>query len=94
VTAKATPIPSPLPRPVKNTAQEQYDALLRPQAALLYPVLKKAGSAGVSWTEAWNVLTAQFTDVVTGKVVVYLRAHGVGVVAYYEGGETRFKLDG
>ena len=92
MTAKATPIPSPLPRPVKNTAQEQYDALLRPQAALLYPALKRAGDAGLSFIESWELLSAQFSDVVTGKVVVYLRAHGVGVVAYYEAGETRFKL--
>jgi hypothetical protein len=79
------------PRPLKNKASDR----LRPQAAVLYPALKQAGPVGLSWIECFALLGA---DTQPGAVVVWMRAHGVGVLCLYDdagsGYETRFALSG
>lgn len=80
---------SAAPRPLKDKRQEQRDELLRPQAAVLYPALKAAGEGGLAWRECF-VLVSEDTGV--GRVVVWMRSHGVEISAWYEAGETRFRL--
>lgn len=79
-----------------SKAQEEYDALRRPQAAVLYRALGDAGDAGLSWRECWALGESGETnsrwDV--GPIVIWVRAKGVDIEALYDpiAGETRFYL--
>jgi hypothetical protein len=90
---------TPLPRPRENKARELYDAKRRPQAALLFRFIRDAGVVGVSWKECWALgleceSNGESNEWDVGPIVVWLRAHGVEVVARYDVvvGETRFYL--
>ena len=89
----AEPVASPLPKPVKKkTAAGLADDVLRPQAALLYPALKQAGEAGLSWRECWALLGVDAEERRVGRVVTWMRFHSCEVMAFYVAGETRFRL--
>ena len=77
---------SPLPKPRKDDRDER----LRPLAAVMFKALKDAGDDGLSWAEAWALTDGTEQ---TGVVVTWMRQKGVSVVAFYEGGMTRFRLE-
>jgi hypothetical protein len=91
--SRATPLLAPAivsapPRPRGASAQQKYDEMRRPQAALLFRALKAAEHKGMAWRECFALCEEP------GAVVVWMRAHGVDVDAVYDvgGGETRFYL--
>lgn len=85
---------SPTPRPLRDTGREKQDALRRPQAAVLFRALKRAGSAGLSWRECWALSDDE--EFVVGPIVIWMRFHGCDIEALYDAvaGETRFYLRG
>ena len=88
--------PSDLPKPKKGTASLGLDPALRPHAEVLYRSMRAAGVAGVPWIACWEALVAagvDTADIQVGRIVTWLRFKGVEVVAFYEGGETRFRLE-
>jgi hypothetical protein len=70
----------------------QDDEVLRPQAAVVFRALKAVGASGLAWREVF-VLVEDYDGSEVGRTVTWMRYHGVSVLAYYEAGETRFKLE-
>jgi hypothetical protein len=84
-----------LPRAPKSAARERYDAMRRPQAALMYRALMAVYEQGLSWKECW-ALGEGNAEWDVGPIVVWMRARGVVIEARYDAvvGETRFYLVG
>lgn len=87
------------PRPLGNRAQEKYDEMRRPQAAIVFRHLREAGEVGVAWRELWALGESSEPHEVTerwdvGPIIVWLRARNVDIEALYDvvAGETRFYL--
>jgi hypothetical protein len=76
----------------------QSEALYRPGATVLYRALVAAGEAGLAWRDCYTLLLGvdlsegQQAGAV-GRHVVWMRSRGVRLYAYYEAGETRFRLE-
>lgn len=85
-----------IPAARKHRQVAGLDPALRPHAEVLYRSMKAAGRAGVPWIACWEALVAagvDTADIQVGRIVTWLRFKGVEVVAFYEGGETRFRLE-
>jgi hypothetical protein len=82
-----------LPRARGSKAREAYDQKRRPQAALMYRMLRERHEAGMSWRECW-ALGEGNDDWDVGPIIVWMRSRGVSVEARYDPvvGETRFYL--
>ena len=99
-----TPTQRPVSAPVRSRASVQqaaYDEMRRPQAAIVFRLLRDSGESGVSWRELWAAGESNEPHEVNqrwevGPIVVWLRSRGVDIEALYDTsvGETRFYLRG
>jgi hypothetical protein len=84
------PAISAVPKARKHT-------LARRQAAPVYRALIAQGSVGLSWREVYALLhggehAVGDQQVHVGQVISWMRSKGVVIDAFYEGGETRFRV--